>query len=317
MHVYGPSERREFALEWTMTMTPMAVAAGVLFASFLHGQTVYEYKTTPQGPLKIVIYLPKDGKPADKRAAMLFLAGSGARDGSYYAARGMVGASLEHRGGKPEANPHLGALRTLQDSRSGIRWLRTNAGRFGVDPDRIAVGGGSASADIAILTALAGGYDAEDDSPGVSATPNVLVLYNPGAGRFRPPNPAAPPPDPLGAAFAKLRTSPFDNLLRKGNPPAILLYGTEDPLLAGGREFVGKSIELGNRAELYTAEGQHHAFFQDSPWREAALYKIDEFLASLGYLQGKPAVKIPAGAKAAMKQELPAIRFGAATKTTN
>ncbi len=49
-----------------------------------------------------------------------------------------------------------------------------------------------------------------------------------------------------------------------------------------------KSKELGHHAELFTAEGQPHAFFHRSPWLERTTQRMDEFLVSLGYLRPKP-----------------------------
>ena len=40
-------------------------------------------------------------------------------------------------------------------------------------------------------------------------------------------------------------------------------------------------------------EKQPHGFFNRSPWLEKTLYRADEFLVSLGYLQGEPTIKIP------------------------
>ena len=65
-----------------------------------------------------------------------------------------------------------------------------------------------------------------------------------------------------------------------------------------------RSKELGHRAEMFTAEKQPHGFFNKSPWRERTLQRADEFLASLGYLEGKPTIKVPGG-KAQEKTPLP------------
>src|SRR5205814_2458657 len=69
--------------------------------------------------------------------------------------------------------------------------------------------------------------------------------------------------------------------LTKTSPPTLLLFGTADKLLAQGEEFIKRSKELGHRAEMYTAAGQPHGFFNKLPWQERTLYRADEFLASL------------------------------------
>src|SRR6202035_2736504 len=81
--------------------------------------------------------------------------------------------------------------------------------------------------------------------------------------------------------------------LAKDSPPTLLFYGTDDWLLRQGEEFMQRSKELGHRSAMFTAEKQPHGFFNRSPWREKTLLRADEFLVSLGYLQGKPTIKIP------------------------
>jgi len=40
-----------------------------------------------------------------------------------------------------------------------------------------------------------------------------------------------------------------------------------------------------------------NGFFNRSPWCETTARKADEFLTSLGYLNGSPTLKLPADAK--------------------
>ena len=81
--------------------------------------------------------------------------------------------------------------------------------------------------------------------------------------------------------------------LKKDSPPTILFFGTADQLLAQGEEFMKKSKELGHHAELFTAEGQKHGFFNHPPWLEKTIQRMDEFLVSIGYLQGEPTGEKP------------------------
>ena len=76
-------------------------------------------------------------------------------------------------------------------------------------------------------------------------------------------------------------------------PPTVIFFGTNDKLLGGAEVLVRKGKDLGFKAELYTAEGQPHGFFNRSPWREATLAQAHRFLAAHGYVKGEPAVKVP------------------------
>jgi acetyl esterase/lipase len=62
------------------------------------------------------------------------------------------------------------------------------------------------------------------------------------------------------------------------------MTGTADRLAVMGDEFMEKSKDLGHRAELFTAKGQGHGFFNRPPWLEKTTQRVDEFLVSIGYL---------------------------------
>src|SRR5260370_38377576 len=101
---------------------------------------------------------------------------------------------------------------------------------------------------------------------------------------------AAAADDTIGAFITSWKVT-------KGGPPAILFFGTEDPLQEKARDFARQLIAAGTRAEFYTAAAQRHGFFNrsdSSPWHTLVLRQIDLFLASLGYLRGDPTVGIPA-----------------------
>ena len=57
------------------------------------------------------------------------------------------------------------AVQAQHDAQAAVRWLRAHAADLGVDPSRIAIGGGSAGADVALLVG------AHSEDPGTSGTP--------------------------------------------------------------------------------------------------------------------------------------------------
>jgi len=268
-------------------------------------KSVAVFKTTPQGDLKINLYLPKDWKSTDHRPAIVFFFGGGFVAGSpvqfttkaeYLASRGIVAASAEYRIGNTHHTP---PEKCIEDAKSAVRWLRVNARNLGVDPGRVVAAGGSAGGTDAAFAAYNTTYEPEGEDISVSSKPDALVLYNPALGFADTTN--------LPQQQSKLQDFITAWKVTKGGPPAILFFGTDDNLLAGARVFVQKMIAAGNRAELYTAAGQKHGFFNDrggKPWHALVLCQTDLFLSSLGFLKGQPTIPVPVGAPALTK-ELP------------
>jgi acetyl esterase/lipase len=245
------------------------------------------YKKTPQGELKLFLYLPADWKAEDRRPAIVFFFGGGWTGGTtnqfseqaaHLAKRGMVAACADYR---VKSRHQTAPEACVEDAKSAVRWIRKNAARLGVDPGRIAASGGSAGGHIAACTAAVPGGDAAGEDLSVSSKPDAMVLFNPVLH-------AAPIAQRTGDAEAAKRIAPNEHL-SKDLPPALILFGTSDGLIEGARAYVEKAKELGVKAEFYTAEGQPHGFFNKPPWKERTLLRMDEFLVSLGWLAaGKP-----------------------------
>jgi acetyl esterase len=264
-------------------------------------KTVAVYKITPQGDLRINVYFPPNWKASDRRPTIAFFFAGSCATGSpaqfaptaeYFAARGLVATAPEYR---IESVHHTSPERCIEDGKSAIRWLRMNALRLGIDPRRVIAGGGSSGASMAAFTAYNTAFEPDGEDGSISAEPNALVLLNPAFGC--PPGRSSQ--DAPCAVMASWRVI-------KGGPPAILFYGTEDPLQDGGRDFARQSVAAGTRTELYTAAGQQHGFFNrlpDSPWHALVLRQIDLFLDSLGYLEGNATVELPANTTAALHRE--------------
>ncbi len=259
------------------------------------------YKQTPNGDLSIFIHLPQGWKPTDKRPTIVFFFGGAFRTGTiteflrhaeYFAKRGMVSVRVDYRveerhGTMPE--------QCVEDGKSALRWLRTNADRFGIDPERIAASGHSAGATVAACAYTAAALEAEGENLTISSKPNLLALFN-----------APLDLNPyyvlyLGSADIADSLSPNDNLT-EGFPSTILFYGVKDVHhFLEGIDFVLNSRGLGNAVELYASDdkdhdaGLAHNYFKYSPWFERTLYLLDTFLGKHGYVQGKPLIKLPDG----------------------
>jgi acetyl esterase len=251
------------------------------------------YRNTTETDLFLHLYFPSDWKRDDRRPAIVFFFGGAWKIGSYkqfvpqaeyFASRGLVAASADYRikskhGTKPED--------AVEDAKAAIRSVRKHATELGVDPNRIIAAGGSAGGHLAAATAMLDGFNAANDDTTISCKPNALVLFNPVLDLTRLPQ------QKRTEAEGKRRKQLSPTLyLKNSAPPAILFYGTEDKHLAEGEEYAARAKELGVRTDMYVAAGMPHGFFQRSPWTEVTAQKADEFLASLGYLKGAPAIKL-------------------------
>lgn len=280
-------------------MTPMkppvclAVVLAVLFAARTPGQETptersYLYKKTAQAALNLKGYFPAGWKAEDKRPAIVFFFGGGWTSGTptqfepqarHLAGRGMVAFCADYRVKSRHAvTPDV----CVEDAKSAIRWVRSNADMLGIDPDRIVGSGGSAGGHLAACTGFCPGLDAKGDDPRVSSRPNVLILYNPVLNLSVPELIQRVGND---EQLAKA-ISPTQHLTKE-SPPTLLFFGKEDRLLAQGEEFVKRSKELEHRTEIFLADGVAHGFFNRVPWLDKTTQRADEFLVSLGYLQAK------------------------------
>ena len=257
------------------------------------GQTdsrTFVYQKTEQANLEMLVDFPKDWKESDKRPAIVFFFGGGWENGTikaferqsrYFAGRGLVSAKADYR---VKSRHGVTPRECVDDARNSVRFLRENAGKLGIDPDRIVVSGGSAGGHIAACTTLK--PDSEGDSK-ISSKANAMILFNPVL-RFGPQMLARVNNDEaVGKAISPVL------YLSQQSPPALLLFGTDDFLYKQGEEFIDRSKQVGSRSEMFVADGQAHGFFHKSPWYEKTLYRADEFLESLGYLEGKPTIVVP------------------------
>ncbi len=263
----------------------------------VNNKAVVDYKTTPQGDLKVNLYFPPDWRKADRRPAIIFFFGGNCASGSpaqfastaaYFATRGLVAASAEYR---IQGIHHTPLEACAEDAKSAVRWLRVSAGRLGIDSNRVIAGGGSSGATIAAFAAYNTTFEPNSEDNSISCKPNALVLVNPAFGF-----PDRMTPEQAQAAKGPIGTFITSWKVSQNGPPAILFFGTADPLEEKALDFARQLIAVGTRADYYTAERQRHGFFnrsENSPWHALVLRQMDLFLASLGYLRGEPTVRIP------------------------
>ncbi len=257
-------------------------------------QTVY--KTVGDIELKMHIFEPDDLKPSDKRTAIVFFFGGGWNGGTpsqfythcaYLASRGMVAMAAEYRVKSQHGTP---PSECVKDGKSAIRWARRNANSLGIDPDKLAAGGGSAGGHVAAATATITGFNEDGEDTVISAVPNAQVLFNP-----------VYDTGPKGYGYSRVEEywkefSPAHNI-RKGVPPAIVFLGSKDKLIpvATAEKYKSDMEAVGARSELMIFEGEGHGFFNfgrgDNASYRKTVIAMDRFLESLGFLEGEPTIE--------------------------
>ena len=260
------------------------------------GAKVETYRTVGSTELKVWIIEPAD-KGTKPRPAIVFFFGGGWTSGTpaqfepqarHLAARGMVALLADYRvKSRQDAKP----ADCVADAKACVRWVRANATRLSLDPERLAVGGGSAGGHLAASVATLPGLDPATDDKAVSCRPDALVLFNPGT--VMAPFPGLELKG-FGAGLDKARfgcepteISPLHHV-RKGLPPTIIFHGKTDTTVpyATVEKFTEVMKAAGNRCELVGFEGQGHGFFNKAKYQET-LDATDAFLVSLGYLPAK------------------------------
>jgi len=203
----------------------------------------------PSRPEKLDLYLPKNRKPQEMSPAVLLIHGGGWKEGdkrqpreiefgTTLAENGFVAASINYAlrsAGKFPLN--------LQDCKNGIRYLRAHAGELSIDPNRIAVMGGSAGGHLALMVAYTSNDSAlapTDLYPEVSDKVSCVVdfygITNIGTRKKTDPN--GNPTELLGvesdvqAIFGSKtedwkKASPV-TYVKRDSPPTLILHGKKD-----------------------------------------------------------------------------------------
>lgn len=253
------------------------------------------YKEINGDSLYLHVFKPKPSKKPT--AAIVFFFGGGWMSGTpkqfyqqseYFASRGILAISAEYR----VKNTHgTSPFECVEDGKSAIRWVRENAKKLNIDPNKIIASGGSAGGHVALTTALIKGLENADENLSVSSVPNAVVAYNPVSDTTE---------KGYGAkkvAGRETEISPTHQV-KKNMPPMLIFHGTKDKTVPfeNAERFTRLMKEAGNDCELFAIKGVDHGAFNGDFFRKGTgnkyynltTYKTDVFLEKLCFLKGKP-----------------------------
>jgi acetyl esterase/lipase len=243
----------------------------------MHGDIVF---STARGyrPLTLDLYLPESTKPLP---LLIFVhggawAGGTARSAEIigdnfpnmfadFSAKGYAVASINYRLANEAKFPAQ-----VQDLNAAIRFLRSKAETYHLDPERVVVWGASAGAHITMLAAL----DCQKhslDPPAANATPQPPTCVSGVVDWFGPTTLASPNPSLTAVAYIgcsptecadKWKQASIYEALTGDAPPFLIVHGDADTTVpyAQSKELQTALSDLSVSATLKTVPNGNHLF---------------------------------------------------------
>lgn len=203
------------------------------------------------------------------------------------AVRGYVTAPVSYRLGRAGRFPA-----PVYDLKAAVRWLRTHASEYAIDPERIAIVGGSAGGTLAAMIGVTNGQR-DTDAPDAPVSPSsdvqavvdidgtVTFLDN----RLIEQSETEPSPyweyvhGPYNANRAIwVAASPINYVSRQSAPTLFIKSAALRPILAGREEMAARLRVLGVRVEEIQIPDTPHPFWLVHPWFERVVDETDRFL---------------------------------------
>lgn len=271
----------------------LCLLATPLFAQLSYPPTftdarVETYRKIGSTELKLWIFGESD--PKAQKPAIVFFFGGGWSSGSpaqfenqarHFAKRGMIAITADYR---VKSRQGVQVVECVKDAKAAIAWVRENAQRLGVDPNRIAASGGSAGGHLAAATGTISGF-------GTDERPNAMILFNPGCtlapiGDWQPPAGA-------GARLGIERLGVEAEVISPAHhigphtPPTLILHGKADTTVPYGSVVAFESVmkKAGRPCKLVGYDGAGHGFFNRNEYFAKTLAEADKFLVDLGWIK--------------------------------
>jgi acetyl esterase/lipase len=234
-------------------------------------------------PLKMDILIPERVR---KRTIVVYVPGGGfvvaAKEGAlnlrtYVAEAGFVVASVEYRTTRDGANYRDG----VEDIKAAIRYLRANAGRYGIDASSVAVWGESAGGYLAAMVGVTndnssfaagdnlnqssdvqgviddfGASDVSKIAADFDAVAQRAISTNEGINNYIGKDSNANTLDPRIAATA---ANPI-SYIHANAPPFLIFHGNQDRMISPSQTLILSDalVTAGVRSKRYVVDGAAH-----------------------------------------------------------
>lgn len=210
---------------------------------------------------------------------------------AHLAAMGYAVAILEYRGSEDASFPSV-----VLDAKAGIAFMRENADKYAVDPERVFVMGDSSGGYTALMAGLTCGVESLEDtfSQGRDySVRGIIDFYGPTdfttmndepstQDHFTPDSPegmfiGGRPVDP---ASEIVQRTIIKNYVTDGRdlPPVLMFHGSADELVPFSQscEFYEALTQARHEADFYQVKGAHHGGGEF--WSSDVLSLVDAFI---------------------------------------
>jgi pectinesterase len=218
-------------------------------------------------PVKLDMYRPK-ARSAKALPCIVVIHGGGwgvhkrdwfALPSAVIAREGYIAVNIDYRLTRVH---NTSPVEVMHDAKAAVRWVRANAARYGIDPERIGATGGSAGAQMAAMLATTGGVEeleGDGGNAGVSSRIQAAVGCATGAmtGRRKTwPSSRGELPD----WFWKV--SPYRHVT-EDDAPILLQHSENDGTVSveEAKDLAKKYREVGAHAELALNPNKGHVFY--------------------------------------------------------
>ena len=240
------------------------------------------------GDVELNLWIFGESNLSVPKPAIVFFFGGGWNSGTpaqfenharHFAERGMIAVIPDYR---VYSRHGVQVVECVADAKAAIAWVRENALRLGIDPDRIAASGGSAGGHLAACTGTLSGFGSDE-------RPNAMILYNP-ACTLAPIAGWEPPRDSDQLSVRRLGVeaqviSPAHHI-GAHTPPTLILHGKADTTVPYASVVAFESVlkQAGRPCRLVGYDGAGHGFFNSGEGYAKTLAEADGFLVDLGWI---------------------------------
>ena len=240
------------------------------------------------GSTKLKLWIFGESDPKVKKPAIVFFFGGAWTGGSpvqferqarHFAGRGMIAITPDYR---VKSRQGVQVVECVKDAKAAIAWVRENAQRLGIDPEKIAASGGSAGGHLAASTGTVSGFGSDE-------RPNAMILFNPAC--TLAPIEGLQPPKGVGPKARRFGVEPEEvspaHHIGPHTPPTLILHGKADTTVPYVTvvAFDSAMKKAGRPCKLIGYEGAGHGFFNSGDSYAKTLAEADAFLVGLGWIK--------------------------------